>query len=307
MRKKSSIHRLSIFTVVMLSLTTTLASTRQAWGGLHASIANAMEGRAPECQTKHLEFYPHGSTEYYWAWVANFEVNDKNQTTSCVMLFKAGNPKPVGSAKIPCIAEPAGGVTFTNGNATFNGGHLKCEVNLAKLLPTLAPEKGLIVEPHYDYNNILIAFAGKVAYQPMSRSNPIVVYKAAKDEAGELGMYLLTHRNSVHLMAAMNGIQVSAPAEQTLTLLAKESKLWMIHYRPEGESRARVNLSLGERQLALSRSVPPVRFHMDGGTFYIGGTPQGPHFTGTLDEVIVDPPDGGPPPGGPATTGPSGP
>ncbi len=290
----------SISVAIAVGFTTTLLFAGQASGAQIEQV----DGRAPECQTKHLAFYPHGPTEYYWAWVANFEVNGKGQTTSCVMLFQTGNPNPVGSAQVPCMAEPADGVTFSAGKAIFRGGHLKCDVNLKQLLPQLAPIEGLSVESHYDYNNILIAVAGTVDSKKTSAANPVLVYKSAKGASGDLTLALPTTRQGVGLTSIMNGTSYGVAQGSTLASAAKSTTLWQVHYLPRGDSQAQVKLSVGNRQLGLSKPVAPVRFHMDGGTFYIGGMPNGPHFIGTLDEVVVDPPDGGRPPNGGGSTGP---
>ena len=277
--------------VVVFSLISALLSSSQASGAI-IQVPNAtMKDRATECQTKHLEFNPHGPHEYYWAWVANFEVNGQDKTTSCVMLFKSGQVKPVGSAQVMCVAEPAGSVTFKDGKATFRGGHLRCDIDLVKLLPAI--EKGLVVDKFYDYNDILIAAAGTVGAGQRSASNPVVIYKSKEQQTDDFGMYLPMSRNSVNLKGLMNGTVVSNSKPQAKS---SATTLWMIHYVPEGETQAQVNLLAGKNRLTLSKPVPSLRLHMNGGTFYVGGSPKDSHFTGTLDEVVVDPYDGGRPP-----------
>jgi hypothetical protein len=232
-----------------------------------------------------------------WVFVMNFNVIQAGNPLGCVMVFRLPRT-PTDTIPVPCNVVGAG-VTFAGGQGNFNGGHVRCPVNLkiefAALSPTLA------LTQSYDYPYFTIVGVGRIAFSNIvtqTFSNPVAYYAPDNPSAPPVGLFVpLSQTVSVAVINSLfNGVANVGTSPFQVAAAGGPLQTWGAKHDGAGETYTVTHL-LGDVVNQTFSPRAPVTFWVDGGTFAIGGSPLGPSFIGVLDEVIVDPPDGGPPPG----------
>jgi hypothetical protein len=134
-----------------------------------------------------------------------------------------------------------------------------------------------------------------ITNQPFS--NPIVHYAPGDSGAPDLGFFVpLSYTPSAAVLTSIfNGITNTGSVLVQLTVGGGASQTFSIRHSGVGEEYTVTHAYNGSTVQAFSPRGP-VTFWTAGGIFRIGASPYGPPFRGALDEVVVDPPDGGIPP-----------
>lgn len=231
-----------------------------------------------------------------WVFVLNFEVFQGGQPVGCMLVFRA--PR-VASDAVPvrCIAV-APGISFGGGLGNFDGGHVRCSIDVnaafASLTPPIVQDK-----PSYAYPFFTIVAVGRLAATAITAepySNPIVHYAPSDPGAPDLGFYVpLSNTPSVAVLtSAFNGITNTGKVPVQLAA-GVGGQSWAVKHVGVGDVYTITHAYNGQ---VVESFAPrgPVAFWTAGGTFHIGASPYGSPFRGALDEVVIDPPDGGIPP-----------
>jgi hypothetical protein len=231
-----------------------------------------------------------------WVFVMNFDVIQAGNPLGCLIVFRAPRT-PTHTISVACNVIGAS-VAFNSGQALFNGGHVRCPVNLKTEFAALSPT--LTLTQSYDYPYFTITGVGRiepnnVITQPFG--NPIAFYMPSVPSAPPVGLFVpLSNSSSMAVITSLfNGIPNIGTVPFQITA-GGLSQTWGVKHIGAGMTYTVTHL-LGDAVNQTFSPRDPVSFWVDGGVFWVGGSSLGPPFSGVLDEVIVDPPDGGPPPG----------
>ena len=228
-----------------------------------------------------------------WAFVMNFDVirtrnNGAQYPVGCLIAWRAPFT-PTDYVSIE-TCEVFGQVTFGGGQAQFNGGDVRCAVNVKAALEALNPP--LIIAAEEPYPPFEIIGVGRIIppTTPHPYSNPIAYYRPYAVNALPAGLFVpaIAGNDVYTIKSYFNGTDnldvnvrfLAGPSTETWT--AKHQPL------PNGYQ---VQHTRDWNTLSTFFPRPLVLLRTDGATIYIGGSPLGPGFDGTLDEAIVDPPD----------------
>jgi hypothetical protein len=228
-----------------------------------------------------------------WVFVVNFRVPG----AACMIIYDRTVPgtPAIAFRVLPSACEPVDDVDIRNGFAFFRGGYISCTVNIRTtvndMLQVISPTATIsesarhegfyvatraYISPTQAYTNALL-----FAYQPISTTFSPVSLRIVTSP---------TLPGKALLSAFFNGSLHSAP--ECVFALSRDQRL-MAFTRYEGNLKF---WALGTELCAASRPWPPIRLWHDGGTFFIGGRPDGGRFMGVVDEVILDPQGGTKPP-----------
>lgn len=266
--------------------------------GVSLSSASARPGAIgrplvtrPECQTKinyTLDNPP------FWVLVMNFEVMQNSQPVGCLLLFEqaAGIPRQVSLTGCSTI----GAVAIAHGAGIFDGGHVECVLSMSALLGISASN----IYTTYSVFGMGTISPSLDATHPFG--NPIGFYRSNQPGA-DLGLLLPALLTApTHSMLGMKGtLQPASLLPVFASADGLQAQYWGIIFNgykfpgaPIGEAIAQYVLD-GYTVDARPGNALTYTFRADGGTFYVGGSPLGPGLHGTLDEVIIDPQNGGSP------------
>jgi len=249
----------------------------------------------PECVTKSVFNPPSLPT---WAFIVNFEVISGTAPLGCLAVYNASPPDTFYS--IPC--QTVGAITYFKGLGLYQGGQVRCTVNLQAYL-TNPPISNTL-------ETIMMQGVGRLSPYEASSSlyrSPIVYYTPTLGVTGT-GLFLRGGSSggnvSGFFRTQINGANFETsltPHVFTTTLTNTLAQTWRSTYwrrkQPADTFLTLQNLINGTAWDTLNAGTPlPVSFRSDGGTFIVGGSPLGPNFLGTLDEIIVDPAGGSEPP-----------
>jgi hypothetical protein len=227
--------------------------------------------------------------------VINFEVFQVGNPVGCLLIFR--RPGEASDTLLtPC--NPVGvGVAFAGGVANLSGGHIRCPININAAFASLSPP--VTLSQSSDYPFFTIVGVGRITSTPPfteTFGNPVAYYTPNNAAAPGLGLFVpISNTPGLAVMTSrFNGVTnigsvpfqpVAGGALQSWS--AKHSGLLTVYT---------VTHSVGDVVLQSFAPREPVSFWTDGGVFWIGGSPLGSSFRGALDEVVIDPPDGGRPP-----------
>jgi hypothetical protein len=231
-----------------------------------------------------------------WVFILNFDVIQAGNPLGCLMVFRAPRT-PTDTISVPCNVIGAG-VAIGGGQGTFNGGHVRCPVNLKTEFAALSPT--LTLTQSYDYPYFTIAGLGRIEPSAVIThpfGNPIAFYTPSSPSATPVGLFVpLSNTSSIAVITSLfNGTPNIGTAPFPITA-GGPLQTWGVKHIGDGKTYTVTHL-LGTAVNQTFAPRDPVAFWVDGGVFWFGGSPLGPPFRGVLEEVIIDPPDGGPPPG----------
>lgn len=232
----------------------------------------------------------------FWSFSVNFDAMGAQGPSGCLMAFDAtGQP-----AYFPVPCQTVGSVTYANGLGFFQGGRVECSINLQAYLPGLTNA----------LDSAQIQGLGRLSPFELS-TNPYrspVAYYAPNLPGDGLGMFLRASANngliSGQFRTNVNGFNFEttlAPHPFVIPATTADEQTWSSTYwvrrQPADTFLTVLTRVNGVSWDILTQGVPlPIDFQSDGGTFLIGGSPLGPNFLGTLQEVIVSSADAYEPP-----------
>ena len=253
----------------------------------------------PECVTKtRVARIAQGWLPRAWIFIANFEVAD----TACMLTYDISDPNLLtGYISLPGACQTYGTVQFSGGRATFDGsGYIACSVNIMETVNAISGTIHLtdtaVINGFYMLGQGTLS--PTVVISPFN-SNLIVGYVPTNTLRQPVGLYA----------------PISETGALTRALIYSE-----FNAGPKILSHCAMPVSTVDQRFAFTRDnfdtkywsdgllrcdlppFPKIDLAQDGGVFFIGGTPvlggwfSGRRLLGTLEEVIVDPFDGGEPP-----------
>jgi hypothetical protein len=275
----------------MLRAILTLAIGAMGLAGTPAQHAAAISAAIPEACITKTRIQPRTPG---WVFALNFDkFGAENAPIACLMLYRVVYA-PTDFVEVPCKAVGVGDdVTFRDGKATFNRGYIFCGVNIKERLAAFTPPAIVPDVQAYPYFTIIAAGTLSDALHTDVRSNPIGVYRPnAVTET--LGLYAPLLANVAEMRSEFNGV-ANVTANNAID---NDIPLTFTVDHDGGPDVYTVTHFLNNSLLTTFGPRGPVNFHTNGGAFWVGASPSNLSltFTGTLDEVIFDPIDGGRPP-----------
>jgi hypothetical protein len=285
------------FVTSVLLLVSAVAQPAFGTGGETARHASRPAAMPPECDSATV-LEPHIVPN--WVFVMNFDViqgTPPNQfPLGCIRVYRDPAPQPpTDFITVPCKTEGMGPVLYSGGLAVFNGGYVICDVNIRAELASLVPPLSLSNVAHYPYFELISSGTLTAAYPfpLLPYGNPLVFYEPYNASMPPAGFFLTPQSvDSFMMTSAFNNITDTGQTILTGGLTRHE---WVTKH-------AGLTIPFSVTHLVDNKVINsfsprlPVVFWTNGGAFWFGGSPLGPPFAGTLDEVLVDPPDGGRPP-----------
>jgi hypothetical protein len=232
-----------------------------------------------------------------WVFVLNFDVIQAGDPVGCMLIFRMARV-PSDAISIPCTAVGVG-VAFVGGEARLTGGHVRCPINVNAAFASLTPPI-IQNQTSYDYPFFTIVGVGRldptnILTEPFS--NPLVHYGPGDPGAPDLGFFVpLSNTPSAAVMTSVfNGVTNTGRVPIQLIAGGGAVQTWSVKHEGIKDVYTITHAYNGSIVQAFAPRKP-VTFWTAGGVFRIGASPYGPSFRGTLDEVVIDPPDGGIPP-----------
>ncbi len=257
-------------------------------------IARATVALPPECVTKtRLARISAGWLPRAWVFVMNFEVPD----TGCMLVYDRDDPNLVqGYTSLPGACASLGTLQIADGRATFDGGGwMRCNVNIMEAVNAISGSITLtdtaVINGFYMLGRgvlsptVAISPADSnliVGYVPTNTlRQPISLYTPITETGAITRALIYSEFNGSIKYQSHCGFAVNTIDQRfAMTRNNFDTKYWLNGY-----------------QKCDFQPFPKIDLAQDGGIFFIGGTPLGKRLMGTLEEVIVDPFDGGEPPG----------
>ena len=228
------------------------------------------------------------------AWI--FVMNFRNQGDGCMIVYDRSLPDNIVQFNpLQDVCRVEGDVRFAFGKAFFLGGYIACDVNIRDAVNAVAPPSGQITE-----TAVITGFymLGRGIISPTLPLTPgeeslIVGYDPIQPGARvSIGVLVTsTQPNDAMVVARFNSNLHTRPDCRFSFDNLSEQQIWAFTRPNNG-----VKMWMGGRELCDISPRPLITLRQDGGTFYIGGHLNGQRFYGMLEEVVVDPYDGGQPP-----------
>lgn len=280
--KVSTMKHLVIHLVVFAVVALPLAVPRLAGAQTVAPQSSKAIIVPPECTTRtKLDV----GIPRAWVFIMNFRV----AKTGCMLVYDvSGLDKFIGFKSLPDACEAAGDVRFFRGRAFFNGGYIKCSVNIMESVNEIVGRPMLtdtaMIEGFYMIGRGVLS--PTVVISP-ARSNLVMSYQpdSLAHPGVSMGVFVTsTQPNRAQMIAAFNGNLHSNP-DCVINFDGLPEQVW-------GFTRANGQVKFwagGERLCEFNR--PRIELWQD------GGTPGGGAFLGWMEEAVMDPFDGSGPPG----------
>jgi hypothetical protein len=237
-----------------------------------------------------------------WAFVVNFDVFDaEGAPEGCLIVWRTVL-FPTDYAVRPCkVVGVFPEIGFADGKAAFNGGHVRCDVNIKASLAALTPTLTVSDTERYSFFTIIGAGTLTDSNRITDTANPIGYYEPANPASPPAGLFVPIGANGGALVTRVNSETVRGGFLNAGVLtFGKSYTFTMEHDRVPGGRPGDIALShyVDLTRVDVVSPTAPVEFWTDGGTFYIGASTitTTSRLFGNFDEVIFDPPDGGRPP-----------
>lgn len=194
------------------------------------------------------------------------------------------------------VCKTVGDVRFFAGKAFFRGGYIECDVNIRDEVNSIAPPASQITETAVITGFYMLGRGVITTSTPISPLQESLIVGYDPTEPGysgvSIGMVVTsTQPNRAVMLARFNSnIHTSGGCVFGFDDLTQQ-QIWALT-RPGNGAK----LWVGSRQVCDISPRPYIELRQDGGKFYIGGHPNGFRFYGMLEEIAVDPYDGGRPP-----------
>ena len=266
-----------------------------------------------ECTTK-ITYNQAATGGAFWVFVMNFEVVRNGQPVGCLLVHPDATSIPIQLSLTGC--HTVGPVFVIGGKGHFSGGYVDCPANLPSLI-------GLA--PAVTYTMFSIIAMGAVTPTLTSRKefgNPIGAYRS-DDGATQAAMYLPIQTVGVRqseiviksvlsvtptffaTLPALRQTHVTERLSAAAPSTGDAPQFWAFLYngadKPCGLTRVCNYVDGYDAPQPAGPSEfdnTELSFHSVG-HFYVGRSPveplTTPNFAGVIDEVIIDPRDGGGP------------
>lgn len=228
----------------------------------------------------------------WWYLVVNFDSARRQGNTYLIQsCLRMGNTAG-GTKAFAGVCRTEGDVKIRNGNAIFNGGIVICDrINIGET-GVLAgiPLKGESKEAL----SFWVAMKGMMSRESEGAA-PLLRYVPADANTGAVAFNVTPATTSQPRGFAATTSPESNLQGRGLTIAVKPASPFtgLFTAFPD-ESGLLYRWRLGSKVIA--EETVPASFTQIGigeSTLYIGGTPEGPHFKGTLDYIVFDPIGGG--------------
>jgi hypothetical protein len=238
-----------------------------------------------------------------WAFVLNFEEFDAaGAPVGCLVVWRV-TFAPSHYVTKPCDAVgDAQQIDFDQGRATFNGGYIRCAVNIKESLAALTPPilaNDTERYPFFSFIAVGVLAPGTVT-APIS--NSIAYYAPSNMSAPDVGMFVPVTANGGRFVSRFNRADVVGRNMNTGELVPGREYTFTIEHARPVNTTGTLTLShyLGTTLIDAVAPSQPVEFWTNGGMFYAGASTLSAksRLFGNFDEIIFDPPDGGRPPSG---------
>jgi hypothetical protein len=227
-----------------------------------------------------------------WVFVMNFRVNQ----TGCLIVYDRTQSNLVVRYKpLPDVCQAHGDVRFSDGRAYFRDGYVACNVNIMNAVNEIAPPAAQITE-----TAVITAFyvLGRGIITPTLAITPdqesiITAYKPDNPNLPTVSLGVVvtsTNPAQAKLVARFNATRYAL--DECGFPFDSNTDYLFAYTRPDDGIRMWLVTPSSRSQLCNFQPLPYIKLHQDGGTFYIGGVPEGLRFVGALEEVIFDPYDG---------------
>ena len=227
-----------------------------------------------------------------WVFVMNFRVGN----TGCLIVYDRTQPNLVVRYKpLPDVCQAHGDVRFSDGRGYFRDGYVACNVHIMNAVNEVAPPAAQITE-----TAVITAFyvLGRGIISPTLTITPdqesiIMAYKPDNPNLPTVSLGVVvtsTNPAQAKLVARFNANRYAL--DECGFALDPDSNYSVAYTRPGDGIKMWLVSNAGREELCSYEPLPLVKLHQDGGTFYIGGVPEGLRFEGVLEEAIFDPYDG---------------
>jgi hypothetical protein len=261
-----------------------------------------------ECRTGQVELTPVAQGRPYWLFVMNFDVVRTGRPMACVLVYHAGAARPFDAISIPCV-RVGRGIGLRDGQATFSGGSLRCDINLQRQIAGLngmdIAGRQVVLSASNAYQKLTILGVGALDpvngrvepygnpllfYQPNRRVSPVGLFAPLADQTTPPAYSLLARANGRNYRSEGCSSDLKGVVE-----MAGGTHAWSMLYGIDQPGV--LELRADDQTLCRFKGVAPISFRADGGSFRIGGSTLGGTLRGTLDEIVLDPTGGTRPPG----------
>ncbi len=237
-----------------------------------------------------------------WAFVVNFDVFDAaGEPEGCLMLWRT-TLFPTDFAVRPCKAVGAApAISFGGGKAVFNGGYVRCDVNIKDSLAALTPTVAISDTERYTFFTIIGAGTLSESTRFTDTASPIGYYAPSNPAAPPAGLFVPISANGGSFVTRVNSETIRGAFLNASVLGTGKSYTFTMEHDlvpGGGPTDAALSHYLDLTRVDVVSPTRPVEFWTNGGVFYIGASPiaADSRLSGVMDEVIFDPPDGGRPP-----------
>jgi len=229
------------------------------------------------------------------AWI--FLMNFRREGDGCMIFYDRGVAGRILTFK-PLIdaCKTIGDVRYFAGKAFFRGGYIECDVNIRDEVNSIAPPESQITETAVITGFYMLGRGVITTSTPISPLQESVIVGYDPTEPGysgvSIGMVVTSTlpNRAVMLARFNNNIHTHGGCVFGFDDLTQQ-QIWALT-RPGNGAK----LWVGSQQVCDISPRPYIELRQDGGKFYIGGHPNGFRFYGMLEEIAVDPYDGGRPP-----------
>jgi hypothetical protein len=222
-------------------------------------------------------------------------MNFRVANTGCMMIYdKTPENRYLGYLSLTDACKTFGDVQYAFGLARFRGGYVACQVNIMESVNAISNTWPITEVAQIGGFYILGrgVLSSTVRQDPLD-TNLILRYVPSNQDYSNIALRVSVTQTNPGL-AQVNGFFNfnRHGGDECVVPVTGQSQLWA-YTRHEG----RLKFWLGGTELCdTPKPRPRIELWQNGGIIYIGGAPSGDRFLGILDEVILDPYDGGRPP-----------
>jgi hypothetical protein len=228
-----------------------------------------------------------------WAFVVNFDMierrdNGNEYPVGCIIVWRTPF-NPTDFIRVDTCDVFDGMVTFSGGRATFGGGHIRCDVNIKASMAALSPT--VFISDKVEFPPFELIGVGKVnaPTTPHPFGNPVMYYRPTPSTEPPVGLFVPALVVDVFGLASVFNNFTHEPITGFPT--SADDQTWSAKHELLPDDTYQVVHARDFVQSDRYAPRPIVDIWTNGGTFWIGGSPVGPSFDGSLDEAIADPAD----------------
>ena len=226
-----------------------------------------------------------------WAFVMNFDVftgtvGGVRNPVGCLVLWRVPFT-PTDYIRVDTCAT-VGGMQYDAGRAYFFGGHIECKLNLMTTFNAITPTFPVTVEQTYSTMQLVGVGSITPPTTPATNTNPLLYYRPVVTTAQPVGLFVPTASATASDVYVIRSDFAGKTNLGPTFAAGSGDQIWSAKQVPSTHDLVH---ELNWKNSQTFNNQPPVVLRMDATTLYVGGSPLGPGFDGSLDEVIFDPAD----------------